>query len=97
MGNLTVKFEPCHWTTSGTDYCIKTNEVEFISRYLDIGQLDIFWSVSDTGWAKAAYSNFFAPWINGTCVFIDEMEEKVDPERILKVFNYNIHRMIPNL
>ncbi|XP_041363284.1 acyl-coenzyme A synthetase ACSM3, mitochondrial-like isoform X2 [Gigantopelta aegis] len=57
------------------------------ARYLDLGQLDIFWCVSDTGWAKAAYSNLFAPWIVGTCVFIDEMEQKVDPERILKILS----------
>ncbi|GFS38580.1 acyl-coenzyme A synthetase ACSM3, mitochondrial [Nephila pilipes] len=33
----------------------------------------IIWNLSDTGWAKTAYSTIFAPWLYGSCVFIHEM------------------------
>ncbi|GFQ99804.1 acyl-coenzyme A synthetase ACSM3, mitochondrial [Trichonephila clavata] len=33
----------------------------------------ILWNLSDTGWAKTAYSTLFSPWLSGSCVFIHEM------------------------
>lgn len=43
----------------------------FIVRYwLDLESNDVMWNVSDTGWAKSAYSSFFAPWWQGSCVFV---------------------------
>lgn len=42
-----------------------------ICRYwLDLTTEDIHWNNSDTGWAKSAYSSFFGPWIQGSCVFV---------------------------
>ncbi|CAL8109263.1 unnamed protein product [Orchesella dallaii] len=35
---------------------------------------DLFWNISDPGWAKSSYSNFFAPWIAGCTVFIHQMK-----------------------
>ncbi|XP_068695057.1 acyl-coenzyme A synthetase ACSM3, mitochondrial-like [Montipora foliosa] len=37
--------------------------------WLDLAPEDIHWNISDTGWAKSAYSSFFGPWIQGSCVF----------------------------
>ncbi len=31
---------------------------------------DLHWNLSDTGWAKAAYSSVFAPWIVGCATFV---------------------------
>ena len=31
---------------------------------------DIHFNISSPGWAKHAWSNFFAPWIAGACIFI---------------------------
>ena len=28
------------------------------------------WNLSDTGWAKSAYSSVYAPWWHGSCVFV---------------------------
>lgn len=38
--------------------------------WLDMVPTDVHWNISDTGWAKAAYSNLFGPWIQGACVFV---------------------------
>ena len=38
--------------------------------WLDLREDDLHWNISDTGWAKAAYSSFFGPWITGTCLFV---------------------------
>lgn len=34
---------------------------------------DVNWCIADTGWAKSAYSNFFAPWITGCTVYIHQV------------------------
>ncbi|HTE05083.1 MAG TPA: AMP-binding protein, partial [Planctomycetota bacterium] len=31
---------------------------------------DLHWNLSDTGWAKAAWSSFFGPWICGAAIFV---------------------------
>ena len=31
---------------------------------------DLHWNLSDTGWAKAAWSSFFSPWITGCTLFV---------------------------
>ncbi|XP_050393041.2 acyl-coenzyme A synthetase ACSM3, mitochondrial [Patella vulgata] len=38
--------------------------------FLRLTSKDVIWNMSDTGWAKSAWSNLFAPWTNGSCVFI---------------------------
>ena len=38
--------------------------------WLDLSADDLHWNISDTGWAKAAYSSFFGPWITGTALFV---------------------------
>ncbi len=39
--------------------------------WLDLRPEDLHWNVSDTGWAKAAWSSLFGPWIAGrVCSFI---------------------------
>jgi medium-chain acyl-CoA synthetase len=43
---------------------------------------DVVWNVSDTGWAKGAWSSLFAPWLCGAAVFALHADQ-VDPFRIL--------------
>lgn len=39
---------------------------EITARYwLQLGPGDLMWNLSDTGWAKAAWSSIFAPWLVG--------------------------------
>ena len=49
----------------------RRNFVFFDFRYwLDLTSDDVMWNLSDTGWAKSAYSSLFAPWWQGSCVFV---------------------------
>lgn len=38
--------------------------------WLDLGPGDLHWNMSDTGWAKAAWSSLFAPWLMGAAIFV---------------------------
>lgn len=38
--------------------------------WLDLKPGDLHWNISDTGWAKAAYSSFFGPWSQGATLFV---------------------------
>ena len=39
-------------------------------HWLDLKPGDVHWNLSDTGWAKAAYSTLFGPWHVGSTVFV---------------------------
>ncbi|XP_063790506.1 acyl-coenzyme A synthetase ACSM3, mitochondrial [Pseudophryne corroboree] len=51
--------------------------------WLDLTPSDVFWNTSDTGWAKSAWSSVFAPWIQGSCVFVHGTP-RFDPVVILE-------------
>lgn len=80
--------------TSGTTGAPKMTEHTHISqglghlntaRYmLMCGPSDLVWNVSDTGWAKSAYSSLYAPWLHGSCV-IALGALKFDPVDTLKL------------
>ncbi len=50
--------------------------------WLRAGQGDLVWNVSDTGWAKGAWSSLFAPWLCGAGIFALHADA-VDPARVL--------------
>ncbi|HZL99410.1 MAG TPA: AMP-binding protein, partial [Planctomycetota bacterium] len=54
------------------------------ARWLDLRRDDLHWNLSDTGWAKAAYSSLFAPWIAGCTVFVHTAPRFV-PRRTLEL------------
>lgn len=39
--------------------------------WLDLRPGDLHWNMSDTGWAKAAWSSLFAPWLMGAAIFVN--------------------------
>ncbi len=49
----------CHWVTG--------------KFWLDLKPTDLHWNISDTGWAKSAWSNLFAPWSQAAGVFVHDM------------------------
>ncbi len=51
--------------------------------WLDLRPDDLHWNVSETGWAKAAWSNFFGPWIQGASMFIQDARGKFNPKETL--------------
>ena len=46
--------------------------------WLDLKPDDVHWNLSDTGWAKAAWSSFYGPWHMGACVFALDSRGKFD-------------------
>ena len=50
--------------------------------WLRAGPGDLVWNVSDTGWAKGAWSSLFAPWLAGAGIFALHADA-VDPVRVL--------------
>ncbi len=51
--------------------------------WLGLSPDDLHWNLSDTGWAKTAYSGFFAPWIAGSTIFVRHRPGKFDPQDVL--------------
>ncbi len=50
--------------------------------WLDLKEDDMHWNVSDTGWAKAAWSSYFGPWNQGSAQFIQHTD-RFDPIQTL--------------
>lgn len=38
--------------------------------WLNLNESDLHWNISDTGWAKAAWSSYFGPWLCGATLFV---------------------------
>jgi acyl-coenzyme A synthetase/AMP-(fatty) acid ligase len=51
--------------------------------WLDLRPDDLHWNVSETGWAKAAWSNLFGPWSQGAAMFIQDARGKFNPKETL--------------
>lgn len=52
--------------------------------WLDLKPDDLHWNISDTGWAKAAWSSYFGPWSCGAAQFIHHTD-RFDPIRTLEL------------
>ncbi|HAO22809.1 MAG: acyl-CoA synthetase [Desulfobacteraceae bacterium IS3] len=50
--------------------------------WLDLKPEDMHWNISDTGWAKAAWSSYFGPWNCGAAQFIHHTN-RFDPKKTL--------------
>lgn len=62
--------------------------------WLDLQPDDLHWNVSDTGWAKAAWSSLFGPWIQGAGLFVHNSPGRFDPSDVLRMLNkYHITTM----
>lgn len=45
---------------------------------------DVHWCLTDTGWAKAAWSILYGPWIAGACIFAVDSRGKFDAAATLR-------------
>ncbi|KLU61305.1 acetyl-coenzyme A synthetase [Peptococcaceae bacterium CEB3] len=52
--------------------------------WLDLGPDDLHWNLSDTGWAKAAWSSIFGPWNMGAAIFVHH-SNRFDPKKTLEL------------
>ncbi len=59
------------------------------SYWLGLKAGDIHWNVSDTGWAKAAWSSLFGPWMVGAAIAVDTMSGKFNPQEFLQILSTN--------
>lgn len=83
----------CYFTSGTTGYpkmCIHNQLYalghETTGRYwLDLSADDLHWNISDTGWAKAAWSSYFAPWLRGAALFVHHTAG-FDPAASLAMF-----------
>lgn len=68
----------CYFTSGTTGYpkmCIQnhsygTGHITTGKYWLDLKEDDLHWNISDTGWAKAAWSSYFGPWLCGAAIFV---------------------------
>jgi acetyl-CoA synthetase/medium-chain acyl-CoA synthetase len=52
--------------------------------WLDLKPTDIHWNLSDTGWAKAAWSSLLGPWNMGATIFIRKTGKKFSPQTMIE-------------
>ena len=52
--------------------------------WLDLKPDDLHWNISDTGWAKAAWSSYFGPWVMGAAQFVHH-SDRFDPVKTLEL------------
>ena len=52
--------------------------------WLDLTEDDLHWNLSDTGWAKAAYSSLFGPWVMGAAIFVHHTS-RFEPRKTLEM------------
>ena len=55
--------------------------------WLDSTEDDLHWNLSDTGWAKAAWSSFFGPWNCGAGIFVHNSTGKFDGKQTLNLLD----------
>jgi acyl-coenzyme A synthetase/AMP-(fatty) acid ligase len=54
--------------------------------WLDLTPQDLHWNISDTGWAKAAWSSYFGPWFCGAAQFV-HCTDRFDPKKTLELLS----------
>ncbi len=53
--------------------------------WLDLRPTDLHYNASDTGWAKAAWSSLFGPWVMGAALFVQDARGKFNPKELLQL------------
>lgn len=84
----------CYFTSGTTGYpkmVLHTHNYglghEATGKYwLDLKPDDLHWNISDTGWAKAAWSSYFGPWLCGAALFVHHTSG-FDPTRTLDLLS----------
>lgn len=51
---------------------------------------DVHYNISQPGWAKFAWSSFFAPWAMGACIFANQVNKFVVREQLEALVKYGI-------
>lgn len=60
------------------------------ASWLGCRQGDVHYNISSPGWAKFAWSSFFAPWNTGTTIFANQVDKFVPSEQLAAMQKYGI-------
>ena len=55
--------------------------------WLDLHEDDLHWNLSEMGWAKAAWSNLFGPWVMGAAMFIQDARGRFNAIETLEMLH----------
>src|SRR5579859_7466358 len=55
--------------------------------WLDLHEDDLHWNLSEMGWAKAAWSNLFGPWVMGAAMFMQDARGKFNAIETLEMLH----------
>ncbi len=55
--------------------------------WLDLHEDDLHWNLSEMGWAKAAWSNLFGPWMMGAAMFMQDARGKFNALETLEMLH----------
>ena len=61
--------------------------------WLNLTEDDLHWNISDTGWAKAAWSSYYGPWNRGAALFIHHSNSFSAEETLSVIEKYPITTM----
>ena len=61
--------------------------------WLNLSENDLHWNISDTGWAKAAWSSYYGPWNRGAALFIYHSNSFSAEETLAIIEKYPITTM----
>jgi len=53
--------------------------------WMDLGEDDVHWTLSDTGWAKAAWGMLFPPWLMGATIVLYDGDPRFDVDAHLNL------------
>ena len=61
--------------------------------WLNLDENDLHWNISDTGWAKAAWSSYYGPWNCGAALFVHHSNNFSAKQTLSIIENYPITTM----
>ena len=61
--------------------------------WLNLSENDLHWNISDTGWAKAAWSSYYGPWNCGAALFVHHSNNFSAKQTLSIIENYPITTM----
>lgn len=60
------------------------------SSWLGCGPGDVHYNISSPGWAKFAWSSFFAPWNTGATIFVNQVDAFAPGEQLETMSQYKV-------
>ncbi|XP_069941483.1 acyl-coenzyme A synthetase ACSM3, mitochondrial isoform X2 [Cherax quadricarinatus] len=65
---------------------VVTDNNQHVGYWLDLTEEDMLWNISDTGWAKTAWSSLYVPLMTGATAFVHQMP-RFDGAEVLRTLS----------